>query len=274
MHNKLAPVGEHTLADYDAYVEAVHEQHNGPDARATGSAGTAHDQHGAALYAPAARRARAPGAAAGSLRRARARRRAAPGRRRGGAGSRSTRALYTGPKGRPRGAQPACSSDAAAPSVCTATRTTTTSHEQTGARARRRRARQPRHGRPDGGYDARSRWRVLKRGARARRLLPPGPRAGAVDARARAVHRGAVGALVAVLAEAGHPRGPTPDQYQMARRASRRRRTIPSTHAATRRARSSRSPRRSRSCRRRTPHRAPANVQSGANSTTRGDRGG
>ena len=27
MHNKLAPVGEHTLADYDAYVEAVHAQY-------------------------------------------------------------------------------------------------------------------------------------------------------------------------------------------------------------------------------------------------------
>ena len=38
MHNKLAPVGEHTLADYDAYVEAVHEQYNPSDG--TWSAGT------------------------------------------------------------------------------------------------------------------------------------------------------------------------------------------------------------------------------------------
>ena len=124
MHNKLAPVGEHTLADYDAYVEAVHEQYNGPDARADWF-GWDHfmDQHVGLRYAPSgAPCARAEAGARDSLRLS-----AVPVAERRQAGAEASAGLavnathfYTGPKGSLAWElNLACSSDAAAPSVCT-----------------------------------------------------------------------------------------------------------------------------------------------------------
>ena len=124
MHNKLAPVGEHTLADYDAYVEAVHEQYNGPDARADWF-GWDHfmDQHVGLRYAPSgAPCARAEAGARDSLRLS-----AVPVAERRQAGAEASAGLavnathfYTGPKGSLAWElNLECSSDAAAPGVCT-----------------------------------------------------------------------------------------------------------------------------------------------------------